>query len=151
MEKDEAYISNLVTYIGYFLKNGIMIDGMKLPFSILDYYSIVKESVSDVASKAQAIKKYILYRNYFIKFAYSNKFLLNEVENVNEVLEAHHAFIKNDQRIVPSEEDIQNILDLLDQYNIPKYNRVVYSALARQAFGYPILPFVNMEEKNMSK
>ena len=144
---NDAYIRDLVEYVGYYLKNGIIVNGKKMSFTALDYYCIAKDSIEDVATIIRAKKSPILYQGYFLQFAANNGLQFRKVEDAQEVLYEHNAFIKDGVRIVPTEEDIQNILDLLDSYNIPRYTRVVYTALARQAFGYPILPFAQMNEE----
>ena len=148
MEKlNNVYIRDLVEYVGYYLKNGIMVNGKKMSFTALDYYCIAKDNIEDIAAFIRAEKSPMLYHGYFLQFAANNGLQFRKVKDAQEILDEHNAFIKDDVRIVPTEEDIQYILDLLDSYNIPRYTRVVYTALTRQAFGYPILPFAQMNEE----
>ncbi len=154
MEKNrKAFINNLVTYVGFYLANGYTVDGRKMSFTALDYYSIFEENIGDVAMEVRSLVRSnnIAYQNYFLQFANNNGYAITKVEDAKKVMDEHNVFIINDKRIVPTEEDIQEILDLLDQYNIPKYEKVVYTALSRKAFGYQILQFVSQEEKTMSK
>ena len=49
--------------------------------------------------------------------------------------------------MVPSEEYINEILEIFDNNNIPKNNRLIYQALHRKAKDFPILPL--KEEENI--
>ncbi len=69
------------------------------------------------------------------------------MDNPYEVLEQKNAFIINGERIEPTLDDIVSILNEFDNYNIPKYNRLVYTALERFAKKVPLFPLVNNREE----
>ena len=147
------YANSLVNYLGLLIKNKIMVNDIKIPFTILDYFSITD---IDIYALSKIIKKFkinrsyyeSMYKNAFLRFAEVEGPLTKIIAEVDDILDEHHAFIINGVKYVPTEEDIIKIFELFDEYDIPKYNKVIYCALHRIALGCPILPLLNEEEKN---
>lgn len=150
MEKNYEELYDLISYIGPFIKNGITIDGRKINFTMLDYYSLTKEDIRDLLG-ALLLRRVNAerppYYGYFYRLFEREGSLIKQDAEVSDILNEHNAFIINDYRYEPTEEDIKRIFALFDEYDIPKYSRLIYTALYRTALGVPILPMV-MEYKN---
>ena len=147
-EVKKIYAAHAIAQVaGRLIKNGINISEVCLPFTMLDYLSFTKVKASSVASvvkghKISLDREQTLYKNLFLSFVDKSGSFFYEVEDINDILDQHHVFIIRDYKFIPEADDIQKIFDLLDENNIPKYDRVIYTALDRLAHGYPILPLV---------
>ncbi len=156
MESEKA--NKLANYIGYLIQGGILINDIKLPFTMLDYYTLTKEDILYVARGVRNLKKDRSYFesliiSTFLKFANTNGYLYHIVNDINEVIDEHNCFIINNVRITPNVYDIEEIFNMFENYNIPKYDKLIYTALTRKAHGYPILPLImrKEEEKTASR
>ena len=142
---------NLILYIGKLIVDGIEFEGQKISFTMLDYYSITTDNIEDVLKIARKKRIRInnlenLYYIKFVKFAKYYGFLVRLVNDPNEVLAQKYSFIVDDEKYIPSREDIEEVFELFDANCIPKYNKLIYTALHRKALGVPVLPLLSQEK-----
>ena len=76
------------------------------------------------------------------------KYIVNDPD---EILSQRNAFIIDGKRLEPTKEDIINIFNVFDDRGIPKYNRIIYTAIERYVKGIPLFPFEIQEEKKLTK
>ncbi len=150
MANDYTELYDIISYIGPIIKDGIRVGSRTINFTMLDYYSLTKEDISDLLSALLTRRVNVEkppYYSYFYRLFEREGSLVKRDISVTDVLNEHNAFIIDNYRFEPTEEDIQKIFNLFDEYDIPKYSRLIYTALYRTALGVPILPLV-MEDKN---
>lgn len=153
MEKDYMELYDIISYIGPIIKDGIRVGSRTINFTMLDYYSLTKEDIRDLLGALLARRVNVEkppYYGYFYRLFERGGSLVKQDISVMDVLNEHNAFIIDNYRFEPTEEDIQKIFDLFDEYDIPKYSRLIYTALYRKALGVPILPLA-MKDKNRIK
>ena len=148
-------LRNLVNYIGFYLKNGININGVKKTFTILDYYSItnmdLKKAFAIIKNdKIERTYEESVYRGLFISFCIkeNSNVLLTDIENV---IKQHNAIIIDGERKELTSDEIISVFEYLNEHNIPLYSRIVYNAINRKITNFPILPFSTVEENDNEK
>lgn len=144
-------MKDLYNYIGFMIQNGILYEDKVIPFSILDYYCITKEDIYKIIGKVKMNYRGYQYYGDLVNFAQRNNLLVREIDDISEIVDEHNAFITNDKRFEPTIYDIQNIYDLFEKYNIPKYSKLFYIALRRMALNIPILPLFEEKEKSKTR
>ena len=153
-EMDRVLAYNIANCIGPMIKNGIIINEEKIPFSMIDYYCITKEDIYNIVGKIRRNNAYENSHPYYssiVNFIEKEALLVRIVDNAEEILEQKNAFIINGKRFEPTIDDIMEVFKQFDAYNIPKYNKLIFIALYRMAKGFPVLPLVNMEEEKEKK
>ncbi len=150
-ELDFNYLRQMAETMGKLIVEGINVNDNAIPFTMLDYYSVCNIDPEIVFSCIKRAKNKISYNNQYANFFcsfYAKKMIGKRImDNPYEVLEQKNAFIINGERIEPTLDDIVSILNEFDNYNIPKYNRLVYTALERFAKKVPLFPLVNNREE----
>ena len=145
----------IANYIGPMIRNGIILNDEKIIFSMIDYYCITKIDIRIIVAKLRKYIKKGVHNSYFAtlaNFAENEALLVRIIDNSKEVLDQNTSFVINNQRFVPTKEEVDSVLNLFDQYEIPRFNKLIYIALYRMAKGNPILPLVTLEkEKNKSR
>ncbi len=147
----------LIIECGKLIENGIVVDGVKMPFTIIDFYNLVGRDIygeinhNEIRELAMKYRlKYKVcnrYLNRFVDFIVRENLAGEEVNNPVEILNQNYAFIFNDEKYVPTYEDVLMIMNLFDIYNVPKHNRLIYQALHRVARNYPIFPLLLSEDE----
>ncbi len=154
MITDDKYLSLLPTlnYINYLIKNGITVDDKKMHFTMLDYYTLIKENAYDILSKMKRRYYKDPQRNSYLRdFIEREGCVVRIIDTPEEILEQKNSFIINGKRYTPDLDDIMMIFNLFDENNIPRYSRLVYIALNRIARDEVILPLLSQEEKSKTR
>ena len=154
-EMDKTYIEQLANYIGPMIKDGIAFDDEVINFTMLDYYCITKMDIHNIIGFIRPKDGYDNrnpYYSFIAGFIEKESLLVREIDNPMDIFKQRNAFIINGKRFEPTLNDIQEIFNLFDQYNIPKFNKLIYIALYRIARNDPILPLISLqEEKNKTR
>ena len=151
MEKNSYEIANLIANnVGRKIVEGKIIDDIKVPFTMLDYYSLYNEDINYIYHlvRGNRIKgKYDYYENIFCEF-YEKKAVVNRIiDDPIEILKQRNGFIINGERIIPNLGDIIEIFNAFDNMGVPKINRLIYTALERYVKELPLFPFIEEEKK----
>lgn len=146
------YMNNLIIKIADYINQGIIIDSVKLPFTMLDYISLTDMNIDTLIEKIKNLKdfdsKEELYASRAVlKFYEKNRNLGRFVNNTETILQQKNVFIIGNTRFEPTEKDIEEIFSLFDEHRIPKTNSLIHIALYRKAKGVPILPLINNEKE----
>lgn len=151
VENYYQYQLELVNIMGNYLIEGIIFEGKKINFTMLDYYSITAEEPKDLMSflnrtrykdRATAQK-----RSKVLDFLRKQDIGL-KIYNAKEIAQQNISFIIQGNRVDITEEVAQSILDLFTENHIPFDNVIIYSALQRYARQHPIFPLLlNQNEK----
>lgn len=153
---------DIIKKCGKYVQDGIMVNDVKMPFTMLDYYSLLIEenmeylNYHDIKSLCYEMKRrYNISNtelNRFLYFLEQNYLVGENVNNAIEVVNCNYSFIFDDKRFTPSYEDIQMIMNIFDVYEIPKHPKLIYQALHRLARDYPIFPLlVSEDEKKLGR
>ena len=150
------YANSIVNYIGPYIKFGICFNDIKRPFTLLDYYSLTNVNCNDLArfikyNKIERTYSESVNKSVFLHFASLEGKHFYIVDNVDEVIKNHYAFIVNDKMVEATKEDIIHIFEFLDEHDIPRYSKVIYTALYRKITNFPILPLTYNVEKGKTK
>lgn len=152
----------LIVECGKLIENGIIVEGVKMPFTMIDFYNLVGKDIygdidhNEIRELAMKYKiKYKVsnkYLNRFLGFVINENLSGGEISNPMEILNQNYAFIFNDKKYVPTYDDVLMIMNLFDIYNVPKHNRLIYQALHRVARGFPVFPLlIEEDEKKLGR
>ncbi len=146
------YANSIVNYIGPYIKNGICFNDIKRPFTLLDYYSITNVNCNDLAkiiklNKVERTYSESVNKSVFLHFASLEGKHFYIVNDIEEVIKNHYAFIVDDKMVEATYEDIEEIFEFLEEHDIPKYSKVIYTALYRKITDFPVLPLTYNVEK----
>ena len=152
---DFEYADSLVVYFGSLIKNGIIYHNTKIPFTMLDYFSVTDININSLASvirKKKIERTHInsMYKNAFLYFVQLEGRLICEVNDADVILKQNNIFIVNGEKYLPTKNDVEEIFTILDENSIPKDSRLIYNALHRKALNCPVLPLKNIKEKKLS-
>ena len=147
-------IYDLINYVGPYLQKGIEFNGMKKPFTSLDYYSLTNIDVNNMIKIIKGIKPRTyeegVNKGFFLSFCNVDITNTSFPLSVDEIDKQRNCFYVNNQKVESTREDVEEVFAFLDEHNIPKLSRNVYTALNRKLTNFPILPLVR-EEKNKTK
>ena len=152
-EEEDLYMYNIANYIGAILANGIKVGDEVISFTMLDYYCVTKENIYTLVGKIRRnnVRDKYKYHSYLTYFAEKEGLLVREVDDIEEIVNEHHAFIIDGKRFEPTRDDIENVYNLFEVNKIPKYSKLIYIALHRMALGIPILPLFVEKEKSKTR
>ena len=147
-------LNNMAVAIGKLIQEGITYNDEKIPFTLLDYWTVCKIFPGELnrigkQNRTNLPRLDSFYRGVCYEFCRVHGYLYpNRREvTIEETESEHNAFIINDEKYVPTREDIENIFATFEENDIPKTSKLVYIALYRLAKNWPILPLANQDEK----
>lgn len=149
-------LKNLILKIGIYCKDKITINTengeLKMPFTMLDYYSITNYSPETLLDFINSQKKFnsnnreeTIAKNCAKKFLLANRDFEPCVSK-EYILKNHMAVGKTDNLVQMNKEICDEIFNLFEKEGIPKRKFLVEKAFYRYALGKPIFPLRQIEE-----
>ena len=150
LSDDEKY--ELVKIVSKYIYYGIELEDKRIPFSLMDYYCLIDIDIFDIysflTSKRFNMQKLSnFYKDIFMRFYNLEGCMYYVVNDPEEILSQNICFYVNKEKREITREDVMEVFDILDAHNIPKYNRLVFTALQRKVNGLPVLPLLEREKE----
>ncbi len=145
-------LNKLIEEVAKYIYNGIMVDDKKIFFSLIDYYSLTDIDIFYIYSiiakdNSKISNEQKMYRDIFMRFYNLEGCMYYIVKDPEEILLQKISFYVNKERREITREDVIEIFEILDAHNIPKYNKLVFTALNRKLNGLPVLPLLEREKE----